>query len=88
MEAKIGESLVCLVLFILFGTSDLILQGRQRIIWGLILGIGCLILLLITAWVTILYRTFDYKGKRKLAKVIIEGTADYVKIPGWWRGLR
>ena len=88
LEAKIGESLVCLVLFILFGTSDLILQGRQRIIWGLILGIGCLILLLITAWVTILYRTFDYKGKRKLAKVIIEGTADYVKIPGWWRGLR
>ena len=87
LEAKIGESLVCLILFILFGASDLILQGRQRIIWGLILGIGCLILLLITVWITILYRAFDYKGKRKLAKIIIEGTADYVKIPEGGIGL-
>ena len=87
LEAKICESLVCLILFILFGASDLILQGRQRIICGLILGIGSLTLLLITAWVTILYRAFDYKGKRKLAKVIIEGTADYVKIPDGGVGL-
>lgn len=87
LEAKIIESLVCLILFILFGASDLILQGRQRIIWGIILGIGCLILLLITVWVSFLYRAFDYKGKRKLAKVIIEGTADYVKIPDGGVGL-
>ncbi|MFR7349034.1 class I SAM-dependent methyltransferase [Peptoniphilus sp.] len=87
LKAKIIESLVCLILFILFGASDLILQGRQRIIWGLILGIGCLILLLITVWITILYRAFDYKGKRKLAKIIIEGTADYVKIPEGGIGL-
>ena len=87
LEAKIVESLICLILFILFGASDLILQGRQRIIWGHILGIGCLTLLLITAWVFILYRAFDYKGKRKLAKVIIEGTADYVKIPDGGLGL-
>ncbi|MDU5807265.1 MAG: class I SAM-dependent methyltransferase [Peptoniphilus harei] len=87
LKAKIIESLVCLILFILFGASGLILQGRQRIIWGLILGIGFLILLLITAWVTILYRAFDYHGKRKLAKVIIEGTADYVKIPDGGVGL-
>ena len=87
LKAKIGETLVCLILFILFGASDAILQGRQRIIWGLILGIGCLILLLTTVWLTILYRRFDYKGKRKLAKVIIEGTADYVKIPDGGVGL-
>ncbi|WP_077074791.1 class I SAM-dependent methyltransferase [Aedoeadaptatus urinae] len=87
LKAKIGETLVCLILFILFGASDAILQGRPRIICGLILGIGCLILLLITAWLAILYRTFDYKGKRKLAKVIVEGTADYVKIPDGGVGL-
>lgn len=87
LKAKIIESLVCLILFILFGASNLILQGRQRIIWGIILGIGCLILLLITAWVIILYRAFDYNGKRKLAKVIIDGTADYVKIPDGGLGL-
>ena len=87
LKAKIIESLVCLILFMLFGASDLILQGRQRIIWGIILWIGCLILLLITVWVSFLYRSFDYNGKRKLAKVIIEGTADYVKIPDGGLGL-
>ncbi|MDU3137584.1 MAG: class I SAM-dependent methyltransferase [Anaerococcus prevotii] len=87
LKAKIIESLVCLNLFILFGASNLILQGRQRIICGIILGIGCLILLLITIWVSFLYRSFDYNGKRKLAKVIIEGTADYVKIPDGGVGL-
>ena len=85
--AKIAESLVSLVLFILFAASDLILQGRPRLIWGLILGLVCLTLILITVWLSILYRTFDYNGKRKLAKVIIEGTADYVKIPDGGVGL-
>ena len=80
LKAKIIESLVCLILFLLFGVSDLVLEGRQRIVCGLIFGIGFLILMIITVWVSILYRSFDYKGKKKLAKVIIEGTADYVKI--------
>ena len=87
LKAKIVESLVCLILFILFGASDLILQGRQRIIWGIILGLALLILLFLSIMLSYMYRTFDYKGKRKLAKVIIEGTADYVKIPDGGVGL-
>ncbi len=87
LQAKIGESLVCLILFGIFGASDLVLQGRPRIICGFILGALCLILILITFWLSILYKSFDYKGKRKLAKVIIEGTADYVKIPDGGVGL-
>ncbi len=87
LKAKIIESLVCLILFLLFGVSDLVLEGRQRIICGLIFGIGFLILMIITTWVSILYRSFDYNGKRKLAKVIIEGTADYVKIKDGGVGL-
>ena len=34
-----------------------------------------------------MYRTFDYKGKRKLAKTIIEGVAQYVDIPDGGVGL-
>lgn len=78
--AKIVESIVSLILFGIFGASDLVLQGRPRIICGFILGALCLILILLTFWLSILYKSFDYKGKRKLAKVIIEGTADYLKI--------
>ena len=87
LKAKIVESLVCLILFILFGASDLILQGRQRIIWGIILGLAVLILLFLSIMLSYMYRTFDYKGKRKLAKIIIEGVAEYVKIPDGGLGL-
>lgn len=87
LKAKIVESLVCLILFILFGASDLILQGRQRIIWGIILGLALLILLFLSIMLSYMYRTFDYKGKRKLAKIIIEGVAEYVKIPDGGLGL-
>lgn len=87
LKAKIVESLVCLILFILFGASDLILQGRQRIIWGIILGLAVLILLFLSIMLSYMYRTFDYKGKRKLAKIIIEGVAEYVKIPDGGVGL-
>ena len=87
LKAKIGESLVCLILFILFGASDLILQGKQRITWGIILGLAVLILLFLSIMLSYMYRTFDYKGKRKLAKIIIEGVAEYVKIPDGGLGL-
>ena len=87
LKAKIVESLVCLILFILFGASDLILQGRQRIIWGIILGLALLILLFLSIMLSYMYRTFDYKGKRRLAKIIIEGVAEYVKIPDGGLGL-
>ena len=87
LKAKIVESLVCLILFILFGASDLFLQGRQRIIWGIILGLAVLILLFLSIMLSYMYRTFDYKGKRKLAKIIIEGVAEYVKIPDGGLGL-
>ena len=87
LVAKIGESIVSLILFIIFGASDLVLQGKPRLICGIILGLVCLILLFITVWLSILYKSFDYKGKRKLAKVMIEGTAGYVKIQDGGVGL-
>lgn len=34
-----------------------------------------------------MYRSFDYRGKRKLAKTIIEGVAQYVEIPDGGVGL-
>ena len=87
LVAKIVECIVSLILFGIFGASDLVFQGRPRLICGIILGLVCLILLFLTVWLSILYKSFDYKGKRKLAKVMIEGTAGYVKIQDGGVGL-
>ncbi len=80
-------SLAAFILFIAFGVSDFVFSGRTRLICALILGLATLILIFFAIWMRFLYRAFDYNGKRKLAKVIIEGTADYVKIPDGGVGL-
>ena len=69
------------MLFLLFGGTGLILHGTARVVCALVLGIGTLVLAFFALWMGILHRTFDYNGKRKLAKTIVEGTAQYVRIP-------
>ena len=87
LKNLIFASLAAFILFIAFGVSDLVFSGRTRLICALILGLATLILIFFASWMRFLYRAFDYNGKRKLAKVIIEGTADYVKIPDGGVGL-
>ena len=69
------------------GVSDFVFSGRTRLICALILGLASLILIFFASWMGLLHRTFDYNGKRKLAKIIIERTAAYVIIPDGGLGL-
>ena len=82
-----GGTLIALILFLLLGATGAVLQGTLRLICGIVFGIGTLVLLFFTAWMGALHRTFDYNGKRELAKTIIEGTANYVKLPDGGTGL-
>lgn len=82
-----GGTLAVFILFLLFGATGAILQGMPRLICGIVFGIGTLVLLFFAVWMGALHRTFDYNGKRKLAKTIIEGTAQYVTIPDGGTGL-
>ena len=83
----IGGTIITFILFIIFAGTDLVFSGTHRIICGIILGIGVLILLFSSIMLYVMYRTFDYRGKRKLAKTIIEGVAQYVEIPDGGVGL-
>ena len=83
----IGGTIIAFILFIIFAGTDLVFSGSLRIICGIILGIGVLILLFFSIMLSFMYRSFDYRGKRKLAKTIIEGVAQYVEIPDGGVGL-
>lgn len=83
----IGGTIITFILFIIFAGTDLVFSGTPRIICGIILGIGVLILLFFSIMLSFMYRSFDYRGKRKLAKTIIEGVAQYVEIPDGGVGL-
>jgi len=62
---------VCLVLFFIIGI------GWLKAVF-LILAI---ILALITLWTVLMYRAFSYSGKRQMSRHIIDGVAEYVKLP-------
>ena len=87
LKKLIFVSLAAFNLFIAFGVSDFVFSGRIRLICAIILGFATVILIFFASWMSFLYRAFDYNGKRKLAKIIIERTADYVKIPDGGVGL-
>ncbi len=82
-----GGTLAVFLLFLLFGATGAILHGTPRVICGILFGIGTLVLLFFAVWMHTLHRAFDYNGKRKLAKTIIDGTAKYITIPDGGTGL-
>ena len=73
-------------LSVLFCSTN-VLKGRPRQIAAAAFGLATPVLLFYTGWMGALHRTFDYNGKRKLAKTIIEGTAKFVTLPEGGTGL-
>ncbi len=74
-------------LFIALGASGKILQGTARLICGIVFGAGTAVLLFFSVWMLALHRAFDYNGKRKLAKKIIDSIAENVTVPVGGTGL-
>ena len=87
VNGLIAGTALAFILFLLFGATGIVLKGTPRLILGILLGIATLVLLFFTVWMAALHRIFDYDGKRKLAKTIIDGTAEYVSIPDGGTGL-
>lgn len=75
------------VLFVLLGAGGWILHGTVRVILAIVLGVAALVLLFYAIWMTALHQMFDYHGKRKLSKTIVDGTADFVRLPDGGTGL-
>ena len=82
-----GGTVAAFILFLLLGATEAVFHGTPRLVCGILFGIGTLVLLFFTVWMGALHKTFDYNGKRKLSKTIIDGTAKYVTIPDGGTGL-
>lgn len=80
-------ALISLILLAVLGATDTVLTGIPRMVCAIVFGVLTLALIICTAWMAKLYMAFDYNGKRKLSKEIIEGTAEYVDIPDGGHGL-
>ena len=75
-----------LILFIVFGCTGLCSGALKTVLFvvflvGTIFGVG------VSLWMIGLYRAFSYGGKRQMSRQIIEGVAEYVKLPDGGKGL-
>ena len=76
----LAGTLVCLALFIVFGCTGLV-SGTAKTVLFVVFLIATIVCACVTIWMALMYRAFDYNGKRKMSKQIIEGIAEYVKLP-------
>jgi len=56
-------------------------DGTLKTVLIIAFAVLTLVFCIMTVWGIQMYRAFDYNGKRKMAKQIIDGTAAYVKLP-------
>ena len=76
----VAATAVCLVLFLVFGVSGLV-TGKVKTVLFVVFLIGTVFGLGVSIWMALLYRAFSYNGKRQMSKQVVEGIAEYVKLP-------
>ena len=84
--SALGATVLCLVLFLIFGVSGLV-SGTLKTVLFVLFFVGMVAGLVVFLWMILVYRTFSYNGSRQMSKQIIEGVSDYVKLPAGGKGL-
>ncbi len=73
-------AIVFLLLCLLFACTGWVSGTWQTVLTGLF-AVLALFFCGLTLWSVLMYRAFDYNGKRQMSRQIIEGVAAYVKLP-------
>lgn len=84
--SAIAATAVFLILFIVFGLTGIV-SGTLKTVLFIVFLAGTIIGLGVSVWMILLYRAFSYNGKRQMSRKIIEGIAEYVKLPEGGKGL-
>ena len=77
---------VFLLLFIVFGLTGIVSGALKTVLFIVFLTLTA-IGLCVSVWMILMYRAFSYDGKRQMSSQIIEGVAEYVKLPDGGKGL-
>ena len=84
--SAIATTAVFLILFIVFGLTEIV-PGTLKTVLFIVFLSGTVIGIAISVWMALLYHAFSYDGKRQMSRQIIEGIAEYVKLPEGGVGL-
>ncbi len=72
---------VCLLLAALFGCTRIVGSGTLKMVLSVVFLVLGVLVGLSALWMALLYRAFSYNGKRQMARQVIEGIAEHVKLP-------
>ncbi|MCR5151237.1 MAG: hypothetical protein K6B52_08460, partial [Clostridiales bacterium] len=73
--SAIAGTAVFLILFVIFGLSDLLKPGVLKTVLFIVFLLGAVFGAFVSVWMILMYRAFSYNGKRQMSRQIIEGTA-------------
>ena len=76
----LGITALFLVLFIVFGLTGIV-SGALKTVLFIVFLVVTVIGVFVSLWMILMYRAFDYNGKRQMSRQIIEGVAEYVSLP-------
>ena len=79
IHAFLAAFLGCAAALLVFSLT--LAAGPLKTVLTVVLAVLTLVFCALTVWSILMYRAFDYNGKRRMAKQIIEGTAAYVNLP-------
>ena len=81
LVSLIAGTVLSLALLLVFGVFGIGVNGKLRIVLGVVFGIAFVVCAKYTEWCVYAYRSFSYDGERKLSKKIIDGTAEHITLP-------
>ena len=74
----LGGTIAALAVTLMIGCAGFISPGILKTVLTVLFSVLTVLLLGVTVWCRVLYRAFDYNGKRQMSKQIIDGTAAYI----------
>ena len=77
----LGAAILSFLLLLVLGIMPVVGDIGIRRVLGIVFAVTTIILGLVSLWMFLMYRAFSYDGSRQMSKQIIEGIAEYVKVP-------
>ena len=77
----LGAAILSFLLLLVLGIMPVVGDIGIRRVLGIVFAVITIILGLVSLWMFLMYRAFSYDGSRQMSKQIIEGIAEYVKVP-------
>jgi len=76
----LAGAVVSLALCLVFAFTGILPVGTLRTVLTALFAVAAAVLCGLTIWSVMMYRAFDYNGKRQMARQIIEGIAGHVHL--------